>query len=337
MAGILKSYKPDSSSTILTMDESVASANGGSGSSGSEPAAPPPPFGSPACSVSEKGCYRALQSFCETSNISMSDETIFRYACFHGFNLEKAQRAIVENRDNHYLQLKMTGSLLKQFETSTIFPLPGLKTKKGKCDVVYMRPSRYVPSEHNEHDSKNTTILENLCYVLNDLSDTPESCQNGLAFVANMKSFTTKHYEESYWIQLIQALQGKYVPIRINLFLIVNPPTWFGKVWNLAMKPTLSNAFIKTVHIVDSEEELFEYLSPGYEAFLPEELATVGWRSTSEIVEDYIDRKVFEDNAHDDEDSHAASSSSIQHHHRIIQRDHLKNSFHQSSVKPSRA
>jgi hypothetical protein len=242
---------------------------------------------SPRNSRTENECFKALKNFCRTFDISMSDEMVFRFACFHSFDFEATREAIIENQDNHYLRLQMRGALLQQFETNTLFPLPGLKTKRGNSDVFCMRPSRYFPEL-----TDSSGLLENLCYILNDMSDTEEKCRNGVAFVANMKGFTMKNYNEDYWLELMNTLQGNLVPARVNLFLIVNPPTFFGTIWK-TMKPMLSSAFTKNVHIIDSEN-LPDYLAEGYQAFLPDELGN-GWRSTPELVEDYIDMKMFQD------------------------------------------
>jgi hypothetical protein len=231
---------------------------------------------------------KALQKSCRTSDISMSDEMIYRFAYFHSFDFEAAQEAIMENKDNSYLRLQMRGDLLEQFETNTVFPLSGLKTKTGNSDVLYMRPSRYFPKLSDDSSS----LLENLCYILNDMSDTEEKCRNGVAFVANMNDFTTMNYTEDYWLQLMHTLQGDLVPTRVSLFLIVNPPTWFFKVWK-NMKSMMSTAFAKKAFIIDSEN-LPDYLAEGYQAFLPDELCN-GWRITPDIVEDYIDMKMFQD------------------------------------------
>jgi hypothetical protein len=217
----------------------------------------------------------------------MSDAMVYRFACFHSFDFEATRDAIIENQDNHYLRLQMRGALLKQFETNILFPLPGLKTKRGNSEVFCMRPSRYFPEL-----TDSSGLLENLCYVLNDMSDTEEKCRNGVAFVVNMKGFTMENYNEDYWLQLIHTLQGNVVPVRVNLFLIVNPPRWFRKLLK-TMKPMLSSAFAKNVHIIDSAN-LPDYLAEGYQAFLPDDLGN-GWRITPELIEDYIDMKMFQD------------------------------------------
>lgn len=233
-------------------------------------------------------CIQDLRVFCETSNIPLSDETIFRYACFHSFNVKKAKGAIEHGRDQqHYLDLRMEGKLEEQFYSRALFPLPGLKTKKGKPSVFYMRPSRYFPETT---DTK--SIIENLCYVLNDMSNTEDKCRNGVAFIANMKGWTMQNFSIDYCMQFMHALQGQIVPTRVNLFLIVNPPSWFGKVWKM-MRPMLSRSFSRKIHII-GQDKLSDYLEKGYQTFLPDELCA-GWKNTAELVEDFVDQKSYED------------------------------------------
>lgn len=236
----------------------------------------------------EEVCVEGLKDFCRTSGIDLSDELIFRYACFDSFNFEHAKEAIAENRDNEFLKLKMKSSLKGQFNTKALFPLPGLKTKECDSEVLYLRPSRYFPEEVDA-----TTVIESLCYVLNDMSDTEEKCRNGVALISNMKGFAIENFNEDHWFQFMMTLQGNLVPTRVNLVLIVNAPSWFQQnVWK-KMKPALSSSFSKNVHMIKSDK-LSDYLMDGYREYLPTELPH-GYRDTREIVEDYIDLKAFQD------------------------------------------
>jgi hypothetical protein len=49
------------------------------------------------------------------------------------------------------------------------------------------------------------------------------------------------------------GLQGKKTPARVQLFLIVNPPSWFGSIWKI-MKPMLSKEFRRKVHTIKVEK-----------------------------------------------------------------------------------
>ncbi|CAJ1967835.1 unnamed protein product [Cylindrotheca closterium] len=229
--------------------------------------------------------------FSSPSSPSVSDAEIFRFACYHNFQYSEALTDILQKHDSRHMNLRMSGFLMKQLQTKTLFPLPGLKTKNKKCDVFYMRPSRYVPSQ-----MKTTMVIDNLCYVLNDLSQTKDQCQNGVAFIANMNDWTMKNFSHDYCFQFMQALQGKMVPTKVELFLIVNPPSWFGRVWKV-MKSMLSKSFAKKVHMI-KEDRLGEFLMDGYDQYVPDEFSA-GWKITEEITDDYIDFRQYEDSQKD--------------------------------------
>eukprot|EP00980_Cylindrotheca_fusiformis_P011555 scaffold2737_cov99-Cylindrotheca_fusiformis.AAC.1 len=236
----------------------------------------------------EKECVDTLIEFCNTEDIQLSEETIHRYASFHNFSIEQAKEAIEDNRNSTYLDLKMEGSLKDHFLKQMVFPLPDLRTRKGNAQVLYMRPSRYIAQS-----GTSSKLIENLCYVLNDMSNTKEECLNGVAVVMNMIGYEENNVDNEYWFQVMQVLLGNLVPTRVNLLLIVDAPSFFhSKVWKQT-KPMLSESFLRNVHAIKSEK-LSDYLMEGYEALLPDELAP-GFRNTGEIVEDYVDFRTFQD------------------------------------------
>jgi hypothetical protein len=75
------------------------------------------------------------------------------------------------------------------------------------------------------------------------------------------------------------------VPVKVELFLIVNPPAWFGAIWKI-MRPMLVPSFRRKVKIC-TESQLPKYLQKGYEAYLPDDFET-GRASTKNLVEDFI-------------------------------------------------
>jgi CRAL/TRIO domain len=83
----------------------------------------------------------------------------------------------------------------------------------------------------------------------------------------------------------MKMLQGHQIPVRVNFFLIVNPPDWFDKVWAM-MRPMLSEDFRQKVRMLP-ESYLSEYLAHGYAVYLPNEMAS-GQADTEAIVNDFI-------------------------------------------------
>ena len=93
----------------------------------------------------------------------------------------------------------------------------------------------------------------------------------------------------------MNMLQGKTLPVRVNLFLIVNPPAWFNKVWSI-MKGMLSEEFAKKVHMIP-ESQLSQHLATGYENFLPDDMAT-GQVCTRALVRDFVQYRIFLETGH---------------------------------------
>ena len=79
-------------------------------------------------------------------------------------------------------------------------------------------------------------------------------------------------------------LQGS-IPVRVQMFLIVNPPGWFAMIWNI-MRPMLSEEFREKVHLVP-EGVLVYHLAEDFEEYLPDEFRN-GYASTDDIVKDFI-------------------------------------------------
>lgn len=83
--------------------------------------------------------------------------------------------------------------------------------------------------------------------------------------------------------------------MRVNLFLIVDAPRCFGKVWT-KMKPTLSQEFLEKVHIIE-EAQLSEFFAPGFEEFLPAEMPLTGRACTDSIVTDFLVYRLYLEHA----------------------------------------
>lgn len=238
--------------------------------------------------VCEEDCMTGLRQYVAQEGIQMSEQRLFRFANFHNFDLEKTKEAVDENRDNAFLDLEMHGELRGQLVNKMLFPLPGLRTKKNKSQVIYGRPSRTNPEDDNM-----TNVLQSLCYVMNDFSQTEQQCRDGVALVTNLAGFKREHFDEMEWRQFILALQGTLVPTKVNTILLVDAPAWFKQeVWR-KMRSSMPYQFRRNVHIISSDK-LGDYLMEDYQAYLPHEIAH-GFRSGTEIIEDYIDLKSYED------------------------------------------
>jgi len=232
----------------------------------------------------ERACFDALKARWEKKldkgRHPFSDEMYLRFArCSPGarkFNEETAYK-VIKKFDPRYLTLTATG-LEVQLRTKTLFPIANLKSKDGH-DVFYMRPSRYFPK-----DTSTQTIIDNLAYCMNTMVEKEVACTEGIAFMANMDDWTFTNFSVNYCFQFMLMLQGR-VPVRVRLFLIINPPSWFNKIWNI-MKPMLSADFQKKVFIIP-EVQLSKYLEEGYEDKLPDDIKC-GSLDTEQMVSDFI-------------------------------------------------
>ena len=188
-----------------------------------------------------------------------TDEQILRIVMFCSFDAKRSLTLMRRTDPRHF---NLSASDLKlQLETKTLFPCPGLKTSKGSS-VFYMRPSRYSPKE-----TPVSLIIDNLVYVMDKMSLQQET--KSIAFVANMEGWTMSNFSYDYCRKFMNVLQGRNFPAKVDLFLILNPPAWFGKVWAI-MKPMLSTSFRKKVFMINDDELPF-FMMLDYEKFLPDD------------------------------------------------------------------
>ena len=228
-------------------------------------------------------CIGEIHEAFRKFGIKLPHAKVFRYARICNFNAEAAIERIREDNYNPYLNLQIR-DVSGPITSRALYPIPQLRTRKGS-EVIYMRPSRFN-STSKQHCDK---VVESLCYVLNDLSQTEEQCRHGVAVIFDMKNVTKENFSKDNCKPILQALQGNMVPTRVVALLIVSPPAWFGKY----IKSNTSNDFYKKVHIVE-EECLSDYLMDEYQMFLPESFRT-GLAKPSEIAEDYVDLKTMKE------------------------------------------
>lgn len=111
-----------------------------------------------------------------------------------------------------------------------------------------------------------------------------KACTEGIGFVANMDDWSFTNFSVSYCLNFMKMLQGR-IPVRVRLFLIVNPPSWFDQIWQI-MKPMLAKDFQKKVHMIPASR-LADFLAKGYEQYLPDELEG-GTASADDVVKEFV-------------------------------------------------
>ncbi|KAL7569205.1 hypothetical protein ACA910_016763 [Epithemia clementina (nom. ined.)] len=219
-----------------------------------------------------------------------SDEMYLRFArCSPGktkFN-EKTAWRVMNRFDRRYLVL--TASRLEsQLLSKTLFPVPGLTTKEGH-DVFYMRASRYFPRQ-----TSTKAIIDNLAYCMTTMVEKEKNCAEGIAFLSYMTDWKMQNFAPDYFIQFLRTLQGR-VPVRVRLFLIVNPPKFFDRVW-MIIKPLLAKEFQNKVRMIP-EEALGDYLMDNYTEYLPDDMAT-GTQPSDVMVHDFVTYRKHVENKH---------------------------------------
>jgi len=233
----------------------------------------------------EMQCLRSLSAFCRTSKRDVSRHLMFRIAHFHDFNYDRTKHAVITGADNKYLNLRMEGDLVEHFAKRIIFPLPDLKAKDGS-NVVYLRPSRYVGKKSSQ------SMVESLCYVLNDLSRTQSQCRDGITMIVHMKKWARDNFDQEMWVKMIRILQGDLVPTKVKQVLLVDAPPEFQKVWDL-LEQLMSDSFFKKVRVV-KQSKMDVFFKDGYHEYLPNDFKR-GWLCVDEVAEDYIDQKRYND------------------------------------------
>lgn len=238
-------------------------------------------------SAEERECLNCLRKVCSNKHLKVPDETIIRFAIFHGFNVKRASTAIVKKHDHPFLKLRLEEDLAKFMRNiKTVFPLPGLKSAIGS-DVLYWRPSRYTPSS-----DQNRLLIENMCYVLNDMNKTIEQCRNGVLVIVNMDGYSMKNFHRDTQMKLTRITEGQIIPAHLVQILIVNPPTFFERLWKV-VRPAFSALFSKRILIIKSSM-IANFLMEGYEEYLPDEFIS-GKKNTSALVDEYVNSKLLEE------------------------------------------
>jgi hypothetical protein len=170
-----------------------------------------------------------------------------RIVHFCNFDVDSSLKLMCRVKERHF---NLSAATLKdQLATKTIFPCPGLETRDGS-KVFMMRPSRYVP-----HTTPVSDIIDNLVFVMDSLAQQDLITeQKGVAFIANMDNWKLRNFSTDYCLKFMMALQGHVFPAKVNLFLIVNPPSWFGKVRFALLCSPLPQAIVslRVSHLVST-------------------------------------------------------------------------------------
>jgi len=238
-------------------------------------------------SASYSGSRRSKKSTGVWSNIlggdgsriaHLTDEQYLHFARSASYD-EGAALTLLRKSNRRMLGLTCA-EMEPQLRTKTIFIIPGLQSREG-FDVFYMRPSRYFPKQ-----TKTSTVIDNLAYVMKVMLERERSSTDGIAFMANMAGWEMTNFSMNYCLQFMKCLQAEHFPVEVRKFLIIDPPSWFGQIWKI-MKTMLTPSFQKRVRIIPNSQ-LGVYLSDGYRMYLPDDMVG-GQNATEEMIHDFIE------------------------------------------------
>lgn len=88
-----------------------------------------------------------------------------------------------------------------------------------------MRPNAYIPKL-----LPYARIIMNLMFVLERVIQEPEVQQRGITFICDMRDWSWDNYEGQYAYNFFQTIQFIF-PVFIAKFVLVDPPSWFSKVY----------------------------------------------------------------------------------------------------------
>lgn len=133
----------------------------------------------------------------------------------------------------------------QQLETGC-FVIPGCCSRDGH-QFLYMKPSKFTPGKEDLQE-----LLHSLVYLMDCMAQDEQNATEGIAFMADMQDWKMSNFGVKYAKAFFDTLQGRY-PLRVRMFLIVDPPSWFESVWKL-IRPMMSNDFVAKTHIIHREE-----------------------------------------------------------------------------------
>jgi len=169
------------------------------------------------------------------------------------FNVRTAYKVMI-NYASWSLQIDLPNLTIakvrRQLETKCLI-LSGAKSKQGH-HLLYMKPGRYYPGRDNLDE-----LLRSLVYLLERMTERESTATEGLAFMANMADWGWSNFSMNYAKNFFDTMQGRF-PCRVRLFLIANPPSWFGMIWRL-IRPMMSKQFADKVFLPVGDE-IYKYL-----------------------------------------------------------------------------
>merc|ERR1711916_423280 len=111
---------------------------------------------------------------------------------------------------------------------------PKLVTVEGRR-CMFMRPSRFFPSKMKTQD-----VINLLQYMTQRLTEDIRTQFTGFTFVADLGNWKMANFSQSY--AFTWFLTMLVMPVRMENFIIIDAPPWFGAIWAI-IRSAMSQSF----------------------------------------------------------------------------------------------
>mmetsp|Transcript_19267 Transcript_19267/g.32175 ORF Transcript_19267/g.32175 Transcript_19267/m.32175 type:complete len:293 (+) Transcript_19267:185-1063(+) len=135
----------------------------------------------------------------------------------------------------------ITVNLVRDQLMTTCLSVPGTKSIDGHT-FLYMKPALFFPRKDSLDD-----LMMSLIYLLENLTAIEKNCTEGIAVMCNMDHWGLKNFGVHYAKTFFDTMQGRF-PMRVRMFLIVNPPSWFSTIWKV-IRPMMTKDFAAKVKL----------------------------------------------------------------------------------------
>ncbi len=188
----------------------------------------------------QKAQVEALNSQLEKLRIYFTREFICTCLRAADFVSKRAFKILKSYSDYYTRELKAQSISIAEVESlvleGVLLVHPQLMSTAGRR-VMFMRPARYFPSK-----VPTSAVIKLLVYMTQRLTEDISAQVNGFTFVADLHSWGMQNFSQSY--ALTWFLSMLVMPVRLESFIIIDAPSWFGAIWAI-IKTAMSRSFQK--------------------------------------------------------------------------------------------
>jgi hypothetical protein len=220
---------------------------------------------------------------------------MLREIVFCNFQDDVALR-LLKRMDARYWNVSVS-QLEVLLREGTVLPLSvSLHSRNQKIrSFAYLQASQWGNGDSN---LLSTAALAQMIYVLDNMSR-PTEPHHLLGLIVDCNDWHASAFLQDLWQTALEVWQGLSGPAKVDMLLLVDAPAWFTKVWSQLQAKAPGKFTKKKVNFVKAAQ-LKQYLSPGFEAFLPDTMSD-GRDQVFFLVHDYLTlRRYLEEQGLDD-------------------------------------